>query len=360
MKKNENVYIYKIKTIYNFKDRRINYLDYLRIFCSFFVILIHVSAHYYYVPVFNTYNWKISYYYNGLSRFSVPNFFMISGALFLNRDLSYKIIFNKYIKNIFVHLILWSIIYALISNNISTLGIKIILFGIIKGHYHLWYLFATIGIYATVPFLREIAKNEQLLKYFLFLYLIISIIIPNYIYLLSHYSKSIYELLKYLNSAFGLNTLSTNNFYFTIGHYLNKKKIKKIIRIIIYIIGIISFIFTTKITHNIAIIKNKKIDHWGPFYFNIFFASISIFLFFKNNCNNIKQNKIIQNIAKLTFGIYLIHPLIIETIVRNLHLFNLPINIILLIPMINIFIFLLSLIISFIIKKLPLIGKYLI
>ena len=60
--------------------------------------------------------------------------------------------------------------------------------------------------YATVPFLREIAKNEYLLKYFLFLYLIISIIIPNYIYLLSYYSKFLYELLKYLNLAFRLNT----------------------------------------------------------------------------------------------------------------------------------------------------------
>ena len=131
---------------------------------------------------------------------------MISGALFLNRDLSYKIIFNKYIKNILVHLILWSIIYALINKNIPTKNIKMKLFEIIKGHYHLWYFICNYWNYATVPFLREISKNEYLLKYFLFLYLIISIIIPNYIYLLSYYSKFLYELLKYLDSAFRLNT----------------------------------------------------------------------------------------------------------------------------------------------------------
>ena len=103
---------------------------------------------------------------------------------------------------------------------------------------------------------------------------------------------------------------------------------------------------------------------FNSIYFNIFFASISVFLFFKNNFNNLKinkkQNKIIQNISKLTFGIYLIHPLIIETIIKHLHFFNLQINIIVLIPMLNIFIFLLSLIISLIIKNIPFIGDYLI
>ena len=146
MYKNENIYLCKIKNMYKNKDSRIYYLDYLRIFCCFFVVLIHVSAKYYYDSDLNTYSWKIAYYYDGLSRFSLPNFFMISGALFLNRDLSYKIIFNKYIKNILVHLILWSIIYALINKNIPTKNIKMKLFEIIKGHYHLWYLFATIGI----------------------------------------------------------------------------------------------------------------------------------------------------------------------------------------------------------------------
>jgi len=366
MEKNENIYICKIKNIYKDKDSRVYYLDCLRIFCSFFVILIHVSAYYYYNSALGSYNFKISYYYNFLSRFSVPNFFMISGAVFLSRDLSCEIIFNKYIKNIFIHLILWSIIYSLIDKNFWTLNIKKKLFIIIKGPYHLWYLFAAIGLYISIPFLREITKNVQLLKHFIFLEIIILFIIPDYIYLFSHYSKDIYNLLKYLVSVFNLNALSTNHFYFIFGHYLNKKKSEKnTIRIIIYIIGIISLIFTSIIIYNFSIKKNKKLNHNDySNYLNIFFLSISIFLFFKNNCGDLtfnkKQSRIIQNIAKLTFGIYLIHPLIIKTIVEKTHFFKLSIDKIFLIPMLNIFIFLLSLIISIIIKKLPLISKYLI
>ena len=227
MKKNEYTYLYTIKNLNKDKDLRIYFLDYLRIICSFFVVLIHVSGIYYDSSLINSYTWKISYYYNGLSRFSVPNFFMISGALLLNRDLSYNIIFNKYIKNIFVHLILWSIIYSLFNVNFWTLNIKAKFFEIIKGHYHLWYLYTIIGIYITVPLFSGISKNEQLFEDFLFLFYVIQIIIPNYIYLFSYYSNYIFELLTYLNSTIHLNILSVYHFYFIIGHYLNKKNIEK-------------------------------------------------------------------------------------------------------------------------------------
>lgn len=64
-----------------------------------------------------------------------------------------------------------------------------------------------IGIYITIPFWREIAKNGQLLNYFIALYFIISFIIPNSIYILSYYSKDIYELLIYLNFSFHLENI---------------------------------------------------------------------------------------------------------------------------------------------------------
>ena len=126
MEKGKNIFISMETKKFNkiINDSRIYYIDYLRIICSFLVILIHVSSQYYYRFDINSYEFKIAYYYNGFSRFSVPNFFMISGALFLNKDLSFKIIFNKYIKRIFIHILLWSIIYAFININLKELNIK--------------------------------------------------------------------------------------------------------------------------------------------------------------------------------------------------------------------------------------------
>ena len=92
--------------------------------------------------------------------------------------------------------------------------------------------------------------------------------------------------------------------------------------------------------------------------------SISFFLFFKNNFNNLKinekKNNIIQKIAKFTFGIYLLHPLIIENIMKKLNLFYLQFNIIFLIPIINLVLFLFCLLICIILKYIPIIGNNLI
>ena len=85
------------------KNQRFFYLDYIRIISSFFVILIHISSPYYYKLDINSPKWKTALFYKSLSLFSVPNFFMISGTLFLKKNLSLKIIISKYIKNIFMH-----------------------------------------------------------------------------------------------------------------------------------------------------------------------------------------------------------------------------------------------------------------
>ena len=138
------------------KNQRFIYLDYLRIICSFFVILIHISSPYYYKFNINSTKWKKAHFYKSLSNFCVPCFFMISGTLFFKKDLSFEIIMKKYIKNIFIHLLVWSIIYALFDLKIKSLDMKDVIIRIIKGHYHLWYLFTTIGLYIIIPLTKEI------------------------------------------------------------------------------------------------------------------------------------------------------------------------------------------------------------
>ena len=85
-----------------------------------------------------------------------------------------------------------------------------------------------------------------------------------------------------------------------LGYYLNKKKIVSKNQNLIYFMGILGFFFTT---------------------INILFYSISIFVLFKEKFNNLYLNKkiVIKKISNYTFGIYLIHPLIIEKISKNLY-----------------------------------------
>lgn len=96
----------------------------------------------------------------------------------------------------------------------------------------------------------------------------------------------------------------------------------------------------------------------------MFLTSTSLFIFFKNNFNDLtinkKNNNIIQKISQHTFGIYLIHPLIIDKIVRKFNLLSLINNDVFLIPFISIIVFVISFLISIILKFIPLLGHFLI
>ena len=78
----------QINIIEDNKQNYIEYFDLIRLFSSFGVILIHVSAQKWYSTFPGQYKWEVLNFYHSISRWSVPEFFMISGALFLNKSSS--------------------------------------------------------------------------------------------------------------------------------------------------------------------------------------------------------------------------------------------------------------------------------
>ena len=343
--------------------KNILYFDNLRIISSFAVIIIHISATYYFAFNLNSLNWKIAFYFNGISRFSVPIFFMISGNLFLKKEITFRILFFKYINNLFIHYIIWSLIYSIYEINFSQININDIIFICFQGHYHLWYLKTTIGLYMIVPFLRVIIKKDYLLEVFLLLSFLFNFVIPIFSSFLFSYSKKYYDLFKNFENSLKLNFIKGYIFYYIFGFYINRILIiNKYIRICIYIFGIIGLVFTTKIAYIIAIKQGKKISYNSPFNINILLYTQSIFIFFKIYFNNLKLIKIhvIKLISKSTFGVYLIHPLIIKILRKKNKYIKLNLDIIYRIPYLSIIVFIISLLISIFLKFIPFIGKYLI
>lgn len=341
------------------KKNRIYYYDYLRIFSSFAVVIIHVSASFYNTFIISSNNWKITFYYNGAFRFAVPIFFMISGDLFLKKDIFPKKLYLKYIKNLLIHYIFWSLIYSSLTNGFAEI-IRNFIFFCFKGYFHLWYLLTTIGLYMIVPFLREIVKKDNLLKAFLSISFFFNFILPILFIFLDIYNKEKYELLKNINYNIKMNFLQGLVFYFVLGYYLNNiERINKYLRIISFLLGLLSFSFTTKLSYSISIKKQKKINFFSPLNLNILAYSISIWVFFKSYFNKpiLNKNKIIKMISNATFGIYLIHPLIQKEIIKFINPKN---KLIYKIPFISFTIFILSLIISINIKFIPILKKYLV
>ena len=336
----------------------IEYFDWIRLYSSFGVILIHVSAQNWYSTFPGQYKWEVLNFYHSISRWSVPEFFMISGALFLNKSSSIKKIFKKNIMKVGISYIFWSLIYCLKEKYIKNIKLKDFILKFFVGHYHLWFLFSIIILYLIVPILLLVIKNKIVSNYFLILSFISTFIFRN-ILLYSKYfiRKDIIIIIEKIYNRIYIKYLSDEIFYFIFGYYLNKINTKHIkFEILIYFFGIVGMLFTAKITSYISNKEKKRISDFYTFYsFHVLIQSIAVFIFFKNYFNDLRFNKkykkIIKKLGEYTFGIYLIHPLIIEEMDRIFKYNSLSFE-----PIFNVFfmsfiIFLFSLIIIIILNK---------
>ena len=144
-------------------DSRKTYLDALRVMACFLVIFNHLRGYTAYQQSTNVFQ---AFYYMGYTMFTrvnVPIFFMISGALLLSKDITYKDLFFKRIFRIAIALFCASLIFYIISIRKEILSFDIVDFArkLLLGDHvvNYWYLYSYLGFLITLPFLRRIAKG---------------------------------------------------------------------------------------------------------------------------------------------------------------------------------------------------------
>lgn len=343
---------------------RVLYLDLLRVLASFAVIVLHVSAQN--MGDSCDLQWSISNIFDSMTRWCVPMFVMISGALFLdpNKHISYKTIYTKNIVRIIVAFIFWSIIYAIYCHlTFQPLSAFGLISEVMVGHFHLWFLYMIIGVYITIPIMREIAANQKLTKYFLLLSFIFAICLPTFIELIDLIPilHPIGKLFNNIFTTFDFNIAAGFLGYFLLGHYLHTTNFSQKTENIFIVFGVVSYILIATLTYLIFDVTsdyNKLFYNYiSPF---VMFEAIAVFILIRRlKLHNQKINESISQLAKLSFGIYLIHMLalyIIESIGLNANIVTPIIGI----PIIAIIVFVLSCSTSFILSKIPYINKYIV
>jgi len=353
------------------KSSRIIYLDTLRIIATIAVILTHVSTMHIEDLSCHTIDWQIHNIYASFSRWCVPMFLMISGALFLNHEKPVNIqkLYKKNILRIVTALIVWSFLYAIFQyltieryhNLSSIIGLTII------GHYHLWFLYLIIGIYIALPVLKKISENKTVLQYFLIISFVFTFILPLIIEIgKSNLPQQIWDsfdshpyFLKALEGNFNLlnPTIAIGFvFYYMLGHYIDIKDIKSRHVILITIGGLIGFLCIIMGTYYSTSLQNR---FSGDFYhyLNIcpLLETIAVFCLIKYISHH--TGRIIDILSKTSFGTYLIHPMLIETCLL-FDIDTLTISPFLSIPIMMIIIYILSTLISFILMQIPIVNKY--
>ena len=289
--------------------KRVLYFDILKIISVFFVILIHVISEYWYNLKVESPNFIGLSFLDSLSRFCVPIYFMVSGALFLNEEkkVTIKDALKKYIPRILLIFIFWNLVYSFL--NIIILGekslnfktvIEIILNTILgKGIFHLYFLPVLMGFYLCLPVLKYITKkeNKDILKY---------LIILLFIFI---------SLNKFLTYVLGTSISYSITFggyliYFIIGYYLNTFEIDNKNTRIIYLLGILGFTITFAGTVVCSRLFGMTEVFFNYLSFNVILYASAVFLFAKNKFKKANE-KVINILTSTHFGIYLIHGLVL-------------------------------------------------
>lgn len=363
------------------KENRIIYFDHLRVLATFAVVVLHVASVNWYSSDVNGTDWQMFNFYDSIVRWGVPIFLMISGALFLRRDIAISRIYKKYVLRIGVAFIAWSFIYYLLSFGIPSpkniaeqfLGLfkdgktqRIV--SIIGGQYHLWFLPMIVGIYLCLPIIKKIVEDKRIEKYFLILSFIFGFLIPQVVNLTNDFATdNIKAVVNAINGEIGLMDMRMvlgYAFYFILGYYLSVTDFNKKTRAIIYALGLFGFAFTIIADSAVSIkAQTPTATYYGNFCVNILFEAVAVFTLYKNlSFKNERFNRLIKVMSKLSFGAYLVHVLFIDKLntVFAINTLSLPVPSYIAVIIISLTVFVLSFLVSAILNCIPVIREYIV
>lgn len=339
---------------------RVAYFDLLRLLASFAVVVLHISAQNWATLGADTAVWRVFNLYDGMVRWSVPVFVMISGALFLERPPTWEKLWRKHILRIVTAFVFWTLVYALISYVRDGTHGTALMRELLHGHYHMWFLFTIVGLYMIVPFLSELVKSERLVRYFLLLSLLETFLLPQIDSLLAaNAADGVYALdgmLSYLRINFVLGFTG----YFLLGWYLHKKQLGKRAVLAICVIGVLGFVSTILFTRLWSLRQGEPSQLFYSFLnTNVLMEAVIVFVLAKQFYRG-RGARFLSALSKYSFGAYLVHALVIEALERYLGLTTMSFSPVLAVPAISLLVLAISYALSWVLYQIPVLGKYIV
>ncbi|MFI5172313.1 MAG: acyltransferase [Chitinophagales bacterium] len=350
-------------------NKRSVHFDLVRFAATFAVVQLHVATPWLWREQdLNSGFWITCLFFDVFGRAGVPVFLMISGALLLGKEESYPSFFKKRFVRVLIPMIFWTIVYEIkILTNHHYLNGELKwneVYHVLKNpligpvYDHLWFLYMIIAMYLVTPFLRRVIPvlKKKDLYYLLGLWIFSCVLLP--------------MLYNYTSLRLGLNIPVVTAYvgFYVLGYYLMQhqfslKEIK-----FTWIIFVASYLL------NILIVwlDSSMRGHVEPFYLShhrpgIFLQSVSAFILLEHYAIKAfaryseKKYKRLAYMGGLTFGIYLVHPLIIE-LFEGLSMFFYEDAIhfapIIVIPVVAVIVMGISMLIVGLMQKTPILKKF--
>lgn len=300
------------------------YLDCLRAFATLAVILWHTVSN-----VFDRFGplgeWlPASITFGPLVRWSVPVFFMISGALLLGKEEEPAAFYKKRFTRICIPVIVWVIIYGLVKYYHFTIYSpprpsffryvivdNFALFFTNKLSYHFYFISLILGLYLLSPFLSKMIR--LLTKSQLELLLLMGI---------CAHSIRIFVPDLFLADNF---QLGGQLIYFVLGYYLFTYPPAAKIRLIIYGLAFCSAVLIVWLSYRVQYIGGVRQDlFYNTLGIFIYLISTGVFLFFQHTITETAAvprfqlfRRFILFLSANSFGFFLAHPLIINILLYS-------------------------------------------
>lgn len=338
------------------KQREYN-MDLLRICAALMVVLIHLSAECWLEYTYDSTEWFVCHFFDSIGRSAVPLFVMLSGMFLLDpaKPFSWDLLWKKYCKRILLIFVVWSAFYAgifyiiwpLLHGSAAAWGTAWQMLW--KGHYHLWYCKMLLGLYLLIPLLKKITADKRLTEYFLLLATIFAVIIP----------VLPFQAVKgFMSDTFFYFPLGFVG-YFVLGYYLRTVTLSSKSQIVIYLCGIGGLLFTIFGSLHKAYAVGLPYGYYDPQLPNVVSMTIAIFVFFQYHMSDFanRYRKLVTVGAGCTLGVYLVHPLVIILLQKfGISVTMCPLY--LSIPLVTGFTFMISLCITWCMKQLPIVRKF--
>lgn len=328
---------------------RIAYYDNLRVLAIFAIVVIHVftlwhngeQVHGMYILMFVE-----------IFRYAVPIFLMLSGALLLNRNID----LNYFLRHKLTRIAYPFIFYSIISFVLSLISDMSFSFNIFANY---WYFWMILGVYLAIPIINRFIQHGSIreIEYFLGVFVFASIF---------------YQFVLYFgfDNYFNLNFFAAPIGYLILGYYLSVKDFKMDSRklMILMLAIFLTATFIKMLELGTVLPKNSVLDYdaiktvvvgsWVDISVFTILQVGSLFVLFKH-LNFTKFRKAIVSISNLSYGMYLINPIVMFYIIP--FFVSLPrtgTEICLVIVLMSVFVFLVSWLLVWVLSKIPVIGKY--
>ncbi len=303
--------------------------DILRSLSAIGVVVLHSFDSIYFRPdFFGGKSWWITHIIMAFFRTAVPIFILLSGYLNLGTEKSFSQIFTKTKKRIFVPLFSFFSLYIeydLLTQRLPWNGLQTIAEIINKFNINtqtlLYFLIVLIFLYILTPFFNVLFKeSKNIQKKFIIGFLVLGAVIL------------ITRITTFRNDEYFYNSYNTwisYIGYYLLGYYIKQVKLTTKQYIMAFIIFLLSFVVTIMGTYFMFLYKTEisqyilvdNITYFANYQsINVILQSITLFILIIHSKFLLKTQKgsifekITQFVAQNSFGIFLIHILVLYTL----------------------------------------------